>query len=87
MKTYTENMKETKSYKEFRNGYFGEYGGRFVPDVLADKLEHLSEVFHKFKSDPEFDAEYRYYLNTMSAGLLLYILPATFQIIRGARYT
>ena len=62
MKTYTENIKETKSYKEFRNGYFGEYGGRFVPDVLADKLEHLSEVFHKFKTDPEFDAEYRYYL-------------------------
>lgn len=62
MKTYTENIKETKSFKEFRNGYFGEYGGRFVPDVLSDKLEHLSEVFHRFKSDPEFDAEYRYYL-------------------------
>jgi len=62
MKAYTENITEKKSYKEFSNGYFGEYGGRFVPDVLAGKLEQLSEVFLRYKSDPEFDAEYKYYL-------------------------
>lgn len=62
MKSYNENIIKTKSYKEFKDGYFGEYGGRFVPDVLGGKLEHLSEIFHKFKSDPEFDAEYKYYL-------------------------
>ena len=32
-----------------KKGYFGEYGGMYVPDVLRGKLEKLAEVFEELK--------------------------------------
>lgn len=43
-------------------GYFGEFGGSFVPPELQEVLNYLSEQFYKFKEDPEFNEELRYYL-------------------------
>lgn len=44
------------------NGYFGEFGGSFVPEGLQKVLNILDEQFLKIKDDPEFNAEYQYYL-------------------------
>lgn len=45
-----------------KNGYFGQFGGRFVPPVLEGKLEQLAIEFQKAAADPTFIEEYNYYL-------------------------
>lgn len=46
-----------------KKGYFGEYGGSFVPPELQKVLDILAETFEKFKDDPEFNKELDYYLS------------------------
>lgn len=50
------------SEKTLHNGYFGEYGGAFVPEVLAGKLAALAENFHAAMKDQDFLSELQYYL-------------------------
>ncbi len=38
-------------------GYFGEFGGKFVPETLMYALEELEEKYRKLKEDPEFRRE------------------------------
>lgn len=40
-----------------RNGYFGEFGGRYVAEVLRRPLEELEEAFARFYPSPDFQAE------------------------------
>ncbi|MER1999683.1 MAG: tryptophan synthase subunit beta [Lysinibacillus sp.] len=42
-------------------GYFGEFGGSLVPPALQNVLDVLEENFLKFKDDPDFKKELRYY--------------------------
>jgi tryptophan synthase beta chain len=44
------------------DGKFGEYGGMYVPPVLAEKLNGLAEQFEKYKKDSSFQEEFAYYL-------------------------
>ncbi|NOV02701.1 tryptophan synthase subunit beta [Paenibacillus planticolens] len=46
-----------------QEGYFGEFGGSFVPPELQEVLSYLSEQFYKLRDDPEFKEELRYYLS------------------------
>ncbi|MFN0156932.1 MAG: tryptophan synthase subunit beta [Bacteroidota bacterium] len=39
-------------------GYFGEYGGRFVPETLIPALEELEHLFLAAKNDPSFQTTY-----------------------------
>lgn len=50
------------SQETLQEGYFGEFGGSFVPPELQEVLSYLSEQFYKFRDDPEFNEELRYYL-------------------------
>lgn len=43
-------------------GYFGEFGGSFIPEDLQNVMNILDEQFNKFKDDPEFIKEYQFYL-------------------------
>lgn len=43
-------------------GYFGSYGGRFVPETLMPALEELEEAYRSAMEDLEFHKELRYYL-------------------------
>lgn len=43
------------------NGYFGEFGGRFVPEPLKKVLQEVEENFYRFINDPEFLKELAYY--------------------------
>ncbi|SMB90423.1 Pyridoxal-phosphate dependent enzyme [Desulfonispora thiosulfatigenes DSM 11270] len=45
-----------------RLGYFGEFGGQFVPETLMPALEELESAYNKYKNDDEFTKEYNYYL-------------------------
>ncbi len=40
-----------------QNGYFGRFGGRFVPETLMPALEELSETYNRVKNDPSFTTE------------------------------
>ncbi|HOJ77147.1 MAG TPA: tryptophan synthase subunit beta [Bacillota bacterium] len=37
-----------------RNWYFGNYGGRYVPETLMAALDELEEAYLRYKDDPEF---------------------------------
>lgn len=43
-------------------GYFGEFGGSFVPAELQNVLNILEQQFLKYKDDPDFNEEFNYYL-------------------------
>lgn len=43
-------------------GYFGEFGGSYIPENLQKVMDIIEEQFLKYKDDPEFNAEYQYYL-------------------------
>lgn len=45
-----------------RRGYFGEFGGSFVPPELQEVLDYLEEQFLKYKDDHEFNEEFKFYL-------------------------
>ena len=47
-------------------GYFGQFGGSFVPEQIQALLDELEVTFEKYKDDPEFLAEYRHYLQDYS---------------------
>jgi tryptophan synthase beta chain len=45
-----------------KKGYFGEFGGSFVPEELQLVMNELEEQFFRYKDDPEFIEEFKYYL-------------------------
>lgn len=48
------------------SGYFDEFGGRYVPEMLLPALEKLEAVYIQAKNDPEFQAEFHALLRTFS---------------------
>ncbi len=48
------------------SGFFGPYGGQFVPDVLKPALNELAAAYARFRPDPDFQAELAYYLTNYS---------------------
>ena len=45
-----------------KNGYFGAFGGRFVPETLMKPVMELESAYHQYKNDPAFKDELAYYL-------------------------
>ncbi len=45
-----------------KNGYFGEFGGSYIPENLQKVMNIIEEKFLQYKDDSEFNAEYQYYL-------------------------
>lgn len=48
--------------KEAETGYYGEYGGQFVPPTLKQALDEIAVAFNKYKHDPEFLRERQDYM-------------------------
>ena len=42
-----------------KDGFFGEYGGRFVPETLMTAVLELERTYRTAKEDPEFQAEFQ----------------------------
>lgn len=42
-----------------KEGYFGKYGGKFVPEILIPALEELEKAYESIENDPGFGDEYR----------------------------
>ncbi|MFW7380416.1 MAG: tryptophan synthase subunit beta [Oligoflexus sp.] len=45
-----------KHYPDMR-GYFGRFGGRFIPETLVKPVQELEEGYYQFKDDQEFQKE------------------------------
>ena len=45
-----------------KNGRFGEFGGKYIPETLVPAIEELEENYLKFKDDKNFKKELDYYL-------------------------
>ncbi|TLX74730.1 tryptophan synthase subunit beta [Labilibacter sediminis] len=43
-----------------KNGFFGEFGGRFVPPVLEPLMQEITDAYEKIKDDPVFTEELHY---------------------------
>lgn len=56
-----ENLTEIKNIPD-KNGYYGEYGGCFVPDELKNALLEIKEMYLKLKDDKSFQEELAYLL-------------------------
>ncbi|MBF2517027.1 tryptophan synthase subunit beta [Listeria marthii] len=44
------------------NGFYGKFGGRFVPETLMKAVKGLDEAYRASKTDPAFQQELNYYL-------------------------
>ncbi len=53
-----------------KDGYFGEYGGSFIPPQLQEIMDQITEEYIKIKDDPEFRTElarlYKHYVGRPS---------------------
>ncbi len=45
------------NYEPDEHGYWGEYGGRFVPETLVAPLDELTAGYFVIRDDPAFHAE------------------------------
>jgi tryptophan synthase beta chain len=45
------------NYEPNEKGFFGEYGGRFVPETLVAPLDELTTSYFAYRDDPDFQAE------------------------------
>lgn len=47
------------NYEPDEHGYFGEYGGRFVPETLVAPLDELTAAYYDVRDDGAFQAEFQ----------------------------
>lgn len=69
-----------------KSGYFGEFGGRFVPPQLEKVLRELEKNYLKFSKDPEFLKELQfYYANYANRPSPLYFAKNLTELCGGAK--
>ena len=47
-------------------GYYGEYGGAFLPEILTTTFDELEAIFNSVKNDPDFWKEYKNLMSSYS---------------------
>lgn len=52
------NIKERK-YNVDEQGFYGEFGGAFIPEMLYPNVEHLRQQYLEIMHDPEFQNEFQ----------------------------
>ena len=45
-------------FEDGREGYYGEFGGSFLPEILTTTVEELRDCFYECKKDPSFWEEF-----------------------------
>ncbi|RZO08430.1 MAG: tryptophan synthase subunit beta [SAR92 clade bacterium] len=53
-------------FSEGREGYYGDFGGVFLPEILHGTIEELLQCFRDCKNDPNFWTEYESMLKSYS---------------------
>src|SRR3989339_872885 len=52
------NIKSLKNLPD-ESGYYGKFGGSFIPPQLVEPLKEIEREYIKAKNDPDFQKEYR----------------------------
>jgi len=52
------SVKTSTSVAEVTKGFFGEFGGSYVPEEIQGLLKELEEAYEEARKDPEFRKEY-----------------------------
>ncbi len=47
------------SFDPNEKGYWGEFGGRFVPETLVSPLDELTEAYYSTRDDFGFQSEFQ----------------------------
>ncbi len=69
-----------------KDGRFGEFGGKYIPETLVPAIEELEEYYLKFKNDKNFKKELDYYLREYAGRPTpLYFAKNLTQKIAGAK--
>jgi len=67
-------------------GYFGEFGGQYVPETLMPALNELERAYVQYKDDPEFIKEFKYYLQQyVGRSTPLYLAEKLTEYLGGAK--
>jgi tryptophan synthase beta chain len=67
-------------------GYFGKFGGRFIPEVLMNAISELEKAYFSFKEDKDFNKELNLYLHEYAGRpSLLYFAKRLTEKIGGAK--
>ena len=75
-----------KEYQSYGNGYFGTFGGIYVPEILVSALKELRKNYFKYKKDKEFKEELSFYLkNYVGRPTPLYYAERLSNRLGGAR--
>jgi tryptophan synthase beta chain len=74
------------NYEPDEKGYFGEFGGRFVPETLVAPLDELTAAYLSARDDPEFQASFAELLQTyVGRPSPLYFAKRLTETLGGAR--
>jgi tryptophan synthase beta chain len=49
-----------------KNGYYGDFGGAFLPEILISTIEELKNIFYECREDKAFWNEYKELMSTYS---------------------
>lgn len=77
-----------KNLKQLPNesGYFGEYGGQLIPDLLKPAFAEIEKAYAEIKNDPKFITEYNDLLkNYVGRPSPLYLAKNLTQKLNGAK--
>jgi len=67
-------------------GYFGKFGGKFLPETLIPALQELEEKYEKIKNDGDFQREFVYYLQEYAGRpTILYFAHRLTEAVGGAK--
>ena len=59
-------FQELFEFPEGRKGFFGEFGGAYIPEILHETIAELTEAFEAARKDPSFWQEYVELMSTYS---------------------
>ena len=51
-------MRESSKYIVSKDGYYGDFGGAFIPEMLHANIDHLQKVYLEISEEPEFRKEF-----------------------------
>lgn len=81
-----DRMNQVDNILENNNGYFGQFGGAYVPEQLKDVLKEVEENFYKYINDPTFLDELVYYQKQyIGRENPLYYASRLTEVVGGAR--
>ena len=55
---YMETTATQPAYSVDEKGYYGRFGGAYIPEILYRNVKQLSEAFRHYMDDEEFNAEF-----------------------------